>query len=116
MIDWTKPVRRISDGAPLRVLCTDNVGNYPVICVTEDGRVCASTLDGRFWVTLKEVHIENIPPKKVQHTTWTAVYRDQRGYVKICGFGCSENVARELITDPHKPWTHVAKVIIETEE
>lgn len=58
MIDWTKPVIRIGNGAPARVLCTDGPEPYPIAvwvagaitpyALTRDGRLCVDDLTAAF--------------------------------------------------------------------
>ena len=45
-IDWTKPVVFILDEKPVRVLCTDRPGKFPVVLLNECGVLFTATLFG----------------------------------------------------------------------
>lgn len=52
MIDWTKPVRTKGDRLPVRILCTDAPGMFPVVGLCEwyvatypDSRIERRTLE-----------------------------------------------------------------------
>lgn len=68
-IDWNKPVQTVC-GKPVRILCTDAPGPYPVVgYVHEADDVCTQswTLDGKAY--LDDVHnhdLEQVPPPKVK--------------------------------------------------
>lgn len=114
-IDWTKPVRRISDGTPLRVLCTDKHGTYPVVCCTDFGVVETYTLDGRDHVNSKSKAVENIPPKKVQREAWTVGRYSKGGDFQIGGVFDNKADA-ENTCQMFYEWLHIVKLTWEEED
>jgi len=79
-IDWTKPVRT-KDGRAVRVLCTDGLGDYPVIGLVDGERRCRTwTLDGgELTGTIGPCDLENAP-QRIQREYWVNVYPSGIGY------------------------------------
>lgn len=70
-IDFTKPVTT-RDGRPVRILCTDRPGEWPVVGLIE-GNIHAWTADG-----LSQPHYRNydlINPK-TKREAWTVIFED----------------------------------------
>lgn len=74
-LDLTKPVQT-RDGRPVRILCMDRKGEYPVVgLVTENNRECVRSwpTSGRFYVDdIQGLDLINVPPKPVK--CYTHVY------------------------------------------
>lgn len=83
-LDLTKPVQT-HDGRPVRILCTDAAGEYPVVGIEKDGEkdtVRRWTKDGRFATYSRGPHshdLINVPVKR-RLTGWLNVYPDREAY------------------------------------
>lgn len=83
-LDLTKPVQTC-DGRPVRILCTDAAGEYPVVGIEIDGEkdtVRRWTKDGRFATYSRGPHSHDLinTPVKRRITGWLNVYPDGEAY------------------------------------
>ena len=75
-IDFTKPLQ-LSDGTPLRLLCTDALAPYPVVCLREDTKLFELfTLDGKR-PPGGSIYLMNVP-EQVTADVWVNVYIPKR--------------------------------------
>jgi hypothetical protein len=78
MIDFTKPVRTVQDKWPVRILCTDAPGNFPVVGLASVYTSPATwALDGRYTTGAGHpMDLENVPapPKPFRSERWVNVY------------------------------------------
>lgn len=82
-IDWTKPVRTKGTKKPVRIVCTDGPGDYPVVgFIGDDTDPYQWTLDGNWLVD--DVHDDDLEnaPQRIQREYWVNVY-DDSGYDAI---------------------------------
>lgn len=72
-IDFTKPLQ-LSDGTPLRLLCTDALLPYPVVCLREDTKLFVLfTSDGKRPPGSGSIYLMNAP-EQVTLDVWVNVY------------------------------------------
>ena len=72
-IDFTKPLQ-LSDGTPLRLLCTDALPPYPVVCLREDTKLFVLfTSDGKRPPGSGSIYLMNVP-EQVTVDRWMNVY------------------------------------------
>lgn len=78
-IDFTKPLQ-LSDGTPLRLLCTDAPPPYPIVCLCEDTKLFVLfTSDGKRPPGSGSIYLMNVPekmnvPEQVTVDVWVNVY------------------------------------------
>lgn len=90
MIDWTKPVED-EDGRPVRVLCTDCKGIYPVVLAIRglnDGEI----VERRPLSGLGNPAIRNVIPKPVKREGWVNI---RFGSLPDCTIWKSEVAAKD---------------------
>lgn len=84
MLDITKPVRIKGTHHPVRIVCTDRKGSYPLLALVNDTPgnevVVAYTLEGTLPNCL-DWALENVPPVQ----DWRAIYRSVSGDLKVTG-------------------------------
>ena len=78
-IDWTKPVRT-KDGRPVRVLCTDGPGDYPVVGFVDKCPAAQQWTLAGAWEkgSTHEKDLENAP-QRIQREYWANIYSDGAG-------------------------------------
>lgn len=72
-IDFTKPLQ-LSDGTPLRLLCTDAASPYPVMCLREDNKlVVLFSEDGKRsdWGSSRLMNV----PEEITLDVWVNVFQ-----------------------------------------
>ena len=84
-IDFTKPLQ--SDGIPMRLLCTDAPGDYPVVCLNPYGIPFTFTLDGRT-AKSQENHPRNLrnAAEEVTVDVWVNIYPPIESKTLALGF------------------------------
>ena len=81
-IDFTKPLQ-LSDGTPLRLLCTDALLPYPVVCLREDTKLFVLfTSDGKRPPGSGSIYLMNAP-EQVTIDVWMNVYKDEQGGIVV---------------------------------
>lgn len=79
-LDITKPVRT-RDGRPVRVLCTDKKGNFPIVALITDGNeketVCTYNTEGHYYSSggVCDADLVNVP-ERVER--WLNIYHPKR--------------------------------------
>ena len=72
-IDFSKPVE--NGNGPIRILCTDKGGEYPVVGIDGCGRILTWTIDGQYFHNYTcgdlKYNLRNTP---VVHEGWINVY------------------------------------------
>jgi hypothetical protein len=108
-IDFTKPVTT-RDGCPVRILCTDRPGEFPVVgLVGED--VYAWTLDGGFGYGRNSPYDLSNP--KTKREAWTLVYKDTGNVLfsrSVGGLFTTEVAAEEYVKGGRGAFIAVARV------
>lgn len=100
-IDWTKPVE-MEDGRPVRVLCTDGPGMWPIVVITDDGDLTRVKADSPGF--------RNVIPKPVKRDGFVVVGKDRAGN-DIAGavvFGTADEAAALIGKALH--WHSVAHI------
>ena len=81
-IDFTKPLQ-LSDGTPLRLLCTDAAEPYPVVCLNEKTKLFVLfTSDGKRPPGSDFIYLMNIP-EPVTVDVWVNIYKDEQGGIVV---------------------------------
>ena len=84
VIDWTKPVRTKGEKTPVRIVCTDGPGDYPVVgFIGESDTAEQWTIIGRYFSEdTNDDDLENIPlePKRIKIERWANVYDEDEFY------------------------------------
>lgn len=76
-LDFTKPLQ-LSDGTPLRLLCTDAAEPYPVVCLSEKTKLFVFfNSDGKRSPGSDFIYLMNVP-EQVTVDVWVNVYKDPR--------------------------------------
>lgn len=86
-LDLTKPVQT-RDGHPVRILCTDRKGKYPVVGLVisnyDDDFIRCWPVSGIYDLDrLQHLDLINVPPKPVKY--YVNVFRDSDGEIYIGG-------------------------------
>ena len=83
-IDWTKPVRTKSKKTPVRIVCTDGPGDYPVVGFIGDSDTAEQwTIDGKYVAAdVDDADLENTSPepKRIRIERWANIYDDGELY------------------------------------
>lgn len=123
MIDWTKPVETDEENPrPVRVLCTDCKGLYPVVLAVSslnnsDGLNDSVIIERRPLSGLGSPAIRNVRPKPVKYSGWVNIGRSSDGtrspYGQVWHF---EGDAKRCKSEGIGHLEYVATIRIEWEE
>lgn len=106
-IDFTKPLQ-LSDGTPLRLICTDAAEPYPVVCLHEDTKLFVLfTSDGKRPPGSGSIYLMNVP-EQVTVDMWINIYD------KVDRFSTKEEALARAAMHPelgHRATLHINRTV-----